>query len=573
MPQPRRGAIPPVSLKGRKSLRTKKKLQTEFEIRIYDQPHYVAGQTPPQPPITLVPPRDTDAFIIDKVVTPFYVLPEEERTVRRVLNYVVGWPDRPLERLLVPCTQILDYVSPRELEDWEYTRMLRDQREIDDAETANESETTQAPAGGDGPHHHQKRRRVSPSGGSNAEEYDAPPIKHPRGPRRKQRGRPRHVTNAPESTEAVAAIATTAVASTTSTTKTLETPGTPSSHLLAQSLPPLGAGNQRTGLPLTLPVPLPFQQLAEKLDGESSNEGGEPVGAENPTAASTTDDGDSSDRVDETGDDWPGDDVSVPVTGIFSGIDTTSTVSRDTYEDSTRREVADLPPVETLCSPINNIPGAKTTQLQADLPQPRHKTPHRVSYVPPPLVPILKPEPKITPILPPKTPNMSSQSSSQSINPFSTMAAAGAGTQPSQKRKHQEFSAPGASLWTPIPQPVGLNQTEFTVDGSTADADADEVKGEDLYEVDCLEDDFIAPADDGTGDMSGNEKSEPVRYFLVRWKGDWPPDQNPTWEPADNLPPRMVRHYLKKTRRRAAELADKDIHFDAVRPAGVYRIN
>lgn len=37
-----------------------------------------------------------------------------------------------------------------------------------------------------------------------------------------------------------------------------------------------------------------------------------------------------------------------------------------------------------------------------------------------------------------------------------------------------------------------------------------------------------------------------VRYFKVRWEGDWPPDQNPTWEPEENIPPNMVRNYYKR---------------------------
>ncbi|KAI4594687.1 hypothetical protein KJ359_007780 [Pestalotiopsis sp. 9143b] len=39
---------------------------------------------------------------------------------------------------------------------------------------------------------------------------------------------------------------------------------------------------------------------------------------------------------------------------------------------------------------------------------------------------------------------------------------------------------------------------------------------------------------------------EPKLYFLVRWEGNWPPDQNPTWEPSENLPPKLIRRYLRK---------------------------
>ncbi|KXJ91588.1 hypothetical protein Micbo1qcDRAFT_163362 [Microdochium bolleyi] len=34
--------------------------------------------------------------------------------------------------------------------------------------------------------------------------------------------------------------------------------------------------------------------------------------------------------------------------------------------------------------------------------------------------------------------------------------------------------------------------------------------------------------------------------FKVRWKGNWPPDQNPTWEPEENIDKPLVRKYLAK---------------------------
>ncbi|KAG6019887.1 hypothetical protein E4U41_003047 [Claviceps citrina] len=46
-----------------------------------------------------------------------------------------------------------------------------------------------------------------------------------------------------------------------------------------------------------------------------------------------------------------------------------------------------------------------------------------------------------------------------------------------------------------------------------------------------------------------------VRYFLVRWVGDWPPDQNPSWEPEDNLPAKLIRKYTKLDRKRREKLA------------------
>jgi chromodomain-containing protein len=43
-----------------------------------------------------------------------------------------------------------------------------------------------------------------------------------------------------------------------------------------------------------------------------------------------------------------------------------------------------------------------------------------------------------------------------------------------------------------------------------------------------------------------NVDGKPVRYFLVRWEGDWPPGQNPTWEPEENINRELVRQFLRQ---------------------------
>jgi hypothetical protein len=51
------------------------------------------------------------------------VLPTDEETTetsRRLIHYHIGFTDLPAVKILIPCNKVLDYVSPRELEDWEY---------------------------------------------------------------------------------------------------------------------------------------------------------------------------------------------------------------------------------------------------------------------------------------------------------------------------------------------------------------------------------------------------------------------------------------------------------------------
>ncbi|KAL2263148.1 hypothetical protein VTK26DRAFT_7972 [Humicola hyalothermophila] len=92
--------------------------KTTIEIPLHSIRRYVPGSGPPPPRITLAPPRDSTAYIIDQ-----FILPTEKDTTgssRRLIHYHIGFTDLPAAKLLIPCNEILDYVSPRELEDWEY---------------------------------------------------------------------------------------------------------------------------------------------------------------------------------------------------------------------------------------------------------------------------------------------------------------------------------------------------------------------------------------------------------------------------------------------------------------------
>lgn len=107
--------------------------KTTIEIPLPSIKKYTRGSGPPPPPITLAPPRDSTAYIIDQ-----YVLPPLKDTTpdsRRRIYYHIGFTDIPAARLLVPCDKALDYVSPREVEDWEYEAL-----EFKEAEKAIEAE-------------------------------------------------------------------------------------------------------------------------------------------------------------------------------------------------------------------------------------------------------------------------------------------------------------------------------------------------------------------------------------------------------------------------------------------------
>ncbi|ORY62481.1 uncharacterized protein BCR38DRAFT_486751 [Pseudomassariella vexata] len=57
------------------------------------------------------------------------------------------------------------------------------------------------------------------------------------------------------------------------------------------------------------------------------------------------------------------------------------------------------------------------------------------------------------------------------------------------------------------------------------------------------------------------------RWFRVRWEGNWPAHQNPTWEPQENLPSSLVKKYLKKKAARGGnDVAEEPDDLEASRP-------
>ncbi|KAK4174835.1 hypothetical protein QBC36DRAFT_332783 [Triangularia setosa] len=97
--------------------------KTTIEIPLPSIRKYVPGSGPPPPKISLLPPSDSTGYIIDQFVLPT----DKEMTPdsRRLIHYHIGFTDLPAAKLLVPCHKVLDYISPRELEDWEYRNAER----------------------------------------------------------------------------------------------------------------------------------------------------------------------------------------------------------------------------------------------------------------------------------------------------------------------------------------------------------------------------------------------------------------------------------------------------------------
>lgn len=97
--------------------------KTTIEVPVPGFRKYVGGMGQPLQPLSLALPRDSTAYIIEKLVWP--PIKETTPATRRLLYYHIGDTDLPHVKTMVSCDKALDYLSPREIEDWEYNELER----------------------------------------------------------------------------------------------------------------------------------------------------------------------------------------------------------------------------------------------------------------------------------------------------------------------------------------------------------------------------------------------------------------------------------------------------------------
>jgi hypothetical protein len=84
--------------------------QLTFDFVVAEKPMYVPGSGPPLAPVTVMVAHDKDGVI------------QGEVKMDNQLRYVVGYEKHPYLRVSVKPQNILDWVSPRTLEDWEFEK-------------------------------------------------------------------------------------------------------------------------------------------------------------------------------------------------------------------------------------------------------------------------------------------------------------------------------------------------------------------------------------------------------------------------------------------------------------------
>lgn len=434
--EPRQQQQPQQQTTTRATTTTATTTRHRITVDIPQRPRYVPGKGPPLHPVSLVPPADSTAYVVDRILLPPAALaPGGNHPRPRRMTYLLGWTDLPAARLLVPALRVLDYVSPRALEAYEEgleeeleadMARLEEEKKVEESlelqqQQEQQQQDLQEDAVGDGALSKKKKRK-------------------------KKRGRP------PKHTQIEAA----AVAD-------LEAGDDKASWLTGGAMALSTPRKDRTRRD--------FEGLSEDDEGEEDDEGSPSRQLAREEAQGLSREGSSEHRRQDgdVGTGWGGGG------GLYG-------------ESGPGGDNAQL-------SSLWGLSGGDSLSLFA------------------------AGEP-----LPPPT-----KSNKRKTPPQSSGADGTAAFPPTSKPKKSAKSA------KPKPQPEPEPETAAADDG------------EEVWVVKRILDCDVYEAE-GRGR---------VRYFRVLWEGDWPPEQNPSWEPEENLPRQLVRNYFKTSKARRLRMQQR----------------
>ncbi|KAK5634134.1 hypothetical protein RRF57_009848 [Xylaria bambusicola] len=515
--------------------------RSRIEIPLPSKPRdYRPGDGPSLAPVRLTLENDTDAFIIEKRVLPGKPVNDD---LKLELYYIVGWPNLPNARVAILATKILDYVSPRTLEDWEYEQSLEKDKEEEErlaAEKRKQEERARAFAAS------------TPGTGTLT----------PTTPGQKKRGRPSKAEVlarqlAQQASFGKEELANMPLPSTKPTGPSLSVP-----KKLAQvltDLEDLEETDMNEAILQQLKGTNEYDRRSESI--EDLNSRPDTLGNENgssfkPFLSRPSSRGYAEFLVSNPPSSVP-DEFSRSVSPIplpynskwtpsNGKLKLTTPVPVPTYAKPARKEkpriavgktITPIPvpyPVPKPKSPKQkHMPITVTPVPIPCCPVPRPKKKHEVTYtpVPPPTVPKVTQTPSVAWAHNPLTPSITSDVAVR-LNEFSGF--------PPADRRHLTWSTlantgikddqndladtPSTTRVTPVAKPNSSHKRK-----------APQPEEDQEWEVKRLEGDKIEVTD-----------GKLVRYYKVRWAGEWPEDQNPTWEPEENIPHPLVRKYLKK---------------------------
>ncbi|KAM0487125.1 hypothetical protein ACHAPX_000394 [Trichoderma viride] len=94
--------------------------RSRLAVPLFSKPaDYVPGSGPPLRPISLLPAGDSTAYILERVLLPSPGPAPNGKPLPKRMAYLIGWRDLRAASMVVPAMQVLEYVSPRTLEEFE----------------------------------------------------------------------------------------------------------------------------------------------------------------------------------------------------------------------------------------------------------------------------------------------------------------------------------------------------------------------------------------------------------------------------------------------------------------------
>ncbi|KAI0889633.1 uncharacterized protein GGS22DRAFT_148783 [Annulohypoxylon maeteangense] len=542
--------------------------RSSIQIPLPSKPRpYRPGDGPPLAPLRLRPERDhSTAHLIDKRVIPGKARNGE---LQLQMCYVVGWKDLPAARVAILATNILDYVSPGELENFEYQKQLeRDTGKETDRRGALKKEELDL----DLLTIAKKKKAVKPTSAMGTPTTPDPPT--PSG--RRRRGRPSKAELQARELSKQASVN--------------------DSESIEVTLPPTNTSGPSLSTPQKKRVREIVTDMEEMDEADADDAIQQQLRRESDDAAEDMDielDGDededdkgeetmSLDRVPEATS--SGLEISSYARNLWLHKDTTLIKSANgnlALKSSTshvpvpevlrsNKRPWELPAITPLpppmpkprkpIQPVNSQPrkipippGRKQSTTPVPVPTPlksdkkiprQYPQQFQLQFQPKPEPSVPKPpenKQSTTPVPVPQYPRFTNKKCEPS-------SSAPPPQPPKPNSQHHGFTPAGRSSgrWpSEIPQSSGELAVNPPFKGQTntspppkkctpkSKTKSTTGNGK-MWVVSRLE-----------GDKLVHAHGLRTRFFKVRWAGEWPPDQNPTWEPEDNIPPELIKAYLK----------------------------
>ncbi|CAG1965453.1 unnamed protein product [Fusarium graminearum] len=413
---------------------------------------YIPGKGPALQRISLLPPQDSTAYILERIILPSPGLAADGNPLPRRMTYSVAWHDLPAAQLLVPAMDILEYVSPRELEEWEFANT----EEQMEQEINKEQEQTS----------------------------DAP--------KPKRRGRP------PKHSKIETAVVAVPDEDDNAVQRGAMTIATPTKNRLKDFE---GLSDEDA---------TPAAQLQWETTGETDDQGIYDRGDSDDFGSARADA--LADNLRDSGSAYHKSQNHTPI-GQFESSSSEASSSRQSTPKVTAIKSAtkgkrktDRPKKKTALDGVfNGLQGAESASESVWSPQ--GTSTYSNSGVETP-----DPEPRTA------TARLIEEAASVQKKKKKSLKNSKSEKQPKPESK--------------TPMVLQPEESEEPDEQEEPDWEVKRIEGMDMYEA---------------------EEAGLVRYFKVRWEGDWPPDQNPTWEPESNLPDQLVRRYLKNRKRKRSE--------------------